>query len=138
MRNELYNRLQAALPTRMTERGLVSEIGGVQFATGTADLSASAREPLARFAGIVASYPGLRFNVEGHTDNTGGVAANNELSLRRAISVRDYLIGQGVAASTIDVAGLGSSMPVGDNSTADGRARNRRVEIVVAGGPIAK
>jgi len=138
MRNELYNRLQAALPTRMTERGLVSEIGGVQFATGTADLTASAREPLARFSGIVASYPGLRFNVEGHTDNTGSVAANNELSLRRAIAVRDYLIGQGVAASTIDVAGLGSSMPVGDNSTADGRARNRRVEIVVAGGAIAK
>ena len=138
MRTELYNRLQAALPTRMTDRGLVSEIGGVQFATGTSDLTASAREPLARFAGIVASYPGLRFNVEGHTDNTGSVTANNELSLRRAIAVRDYLIGQGVAASTIDVAGLGSSRPVADNSTADGRARNRRVEIVVGGGPIAK
>jgi|SRR5688572_6645107 len=136
MRNELYRRLQAALPTRMTDRGLVSEIGGVQFATGTSDLTASAREPLARFAGIVASYPGLRFKVEGHTDNTGSVAANDELSLRRAIAVRDYLIGQGVAASSIDVEGLGSSRPVADNSTADGRARNRRVEIVVAGGPI--
>jgi outer membrane protein OmpA-like peptidoglycan-associated protein len=137
MRNELYNRLQAALPTRVTDRGLVSEIGGVQFATGTANLATSAREGLARFSGIVASYPGLRFTVEGHTDNTGTVAANNELSLRRAIAVRDYLIGQGVAASSIDVAGLGSSRPVADNATADGRARNRRVEIVVAGGPLA-
>ena len=120
----------------MTDRGLVSEIGGVQFATGTANLTASAREGLAKFSGIVASYPGLRFTVEGHTDNTGTVAANNELSLRRAIAVRDYLINQGVAASSTDVAGLGSSRPVADNTTADGRARNRRVEIVVAGGPM--
>ena len=57
--------------------------------------------------------------------------------MRRAISVRDYLIGQNVAASTIDVAGLGQSRPVADNATAEGRARNRRVEIVVSGGPLA-
>jgi outer membrane protein OmpA-like peptidoglycan-associated protein len=136
-RNELYTRLQAALPTTQTERGLVSEIGGVQFATGTSNLTAAAREGLARFAGIVVSYPGLRFNVEGHTDNTGSVTANNELSLRRAISVRDYLISQSVPASSIDVAGLGQSRPVADNATAEGRARNRRVEIVVSGGPLA-
>jgi outer membrane protein OmpA-like peptidoglycan-associated protein len=133
LRNELVTRLNAALPTTVTERGLVSEIGGVEFATGTANLSAAAREGLARFAGIVASYPGLRFTVEGHTDNTGSVSTNNELSLRRAITVRDYLIGQGVAASSIDVTGLGSSRPVADNATAEGRARNRRVEIIVSG-----
>jgi outer membrane protein OmpA-like peptidoglycan-associated protein len=135
-RNELYSRLQAALPTTQTERGLVSEIGGVQFATGTANLSTAAREGLARFAGIVASYPGLRFTVEGHTDDTGSVATNNELSLRRAIAVRDYLIRQNVAASSIDVDGLGPSRPMADNASAEGRARNRRVEIVVAGGPL--
>ncbi len=135
-REDLRRQLNAALPTRDSERGLVSEVGGVQFATGTADLNAAARESLARFSGIVVSYPGLRFNVEGHTDNVGSAAVNNELSLRRAISVRDYLIGQGVAASSIDVAGLGFTMPIGDNSTADGRARNRRVEIVISGGPL--
>jgi outer membrane protein OmpA-like peptidoglycan-associated protein len=74
--------------------------------------------------------------VEGHTDDTGSVTANTELSLRRAIAVRDYLIAQGVAASRIDVAGLGPSRPAADNATADGRARNRRVEIVVSGGPL--
>jgi outer membrane protein OmpA-like peptidoglycan-associated protein len=135
-RNDLRNRLNDALPTRDSSRGLVSEIGGVQFATGTADTNASAREGLAKFSGIVASYPGLKFSVEGHTDNAGSVATNNELSLRRAMTVRDYLIGQGVQASSIDVAGLGLSMPIGDNSTADGRARNRRVEIVISGGPM--
>jgi outer membrane protein OmpA-like peptidoglycan-associated protein len=136
-RTDLRDRLNTALPTRETERGLVADIGGVQFATGTAELNGSARAGAAKFSGIVASYPGLRFNVEGHTDSTGSVATNNDLSLRRAIAVRDYLIGEGVPASSIDVAGLGSSMPTGDNATAEGRARNRRVEIVVSGGPLA-
>ena len=136
-RNDLLARLNAALPTHDSARGLVSEVGGVQFATGTADANASAREALAKFSGIVASYPGLRFNVEGHTDSVGSVAMNNELSLRRALTVRDYLIGQGVPASSIDVVGHGLSMPIGDNSTVDGRTRNRRVEIVISGGLLA-
>ena len=135
-RNELRTRLNEALPTRDSNRGLIAEIGGVQFATGTAVVNPDARESLAKFSGIVASYPGLRFSIEGHTDNMGSVAMNQELSLKRAITVRDYLIEQGVPASRIDVAGLGLSMPVGDNTTTDGRARNRRVEIVVSGGPL--
>jgi len=137
-RTDLRNRLNAVLPTRETERGLVSEIGGVQFATGTANLNSAARESLANFAGVVVSYPQLRYNVEGHTDNTGSAAKNEELSLKRAIAVRDYLIAKGVPASATDVAGLGASTPIADNATADGRARNRRVEIVVSGGPLAK
>jgi outer membrane protein OmpA-like peptidoglycan-associated protein len=136
-RAELRTRLNEALPTRDSDRGLVAEIGGVQFLTGTANVNADARESLARFSGIVASYPGLRFNVEGHTDNVGSAAMNTELSLKRAITVRDYLIAQGVPASRIDVAGLGLSTPIGDNTTVDGRARNRRVEIVVSGGPLS-
>ncbi len=114
----------------------MSEIGGVQFATGAATMNAAARESLSRFSGIIASYPTLRLNVEGHTDNTGSLATNNELSYRRAITVRDYLIGTGIAASSIDVAGLGPSQPIADNSTDAGRARNRRVEIVISGPPL--
>ena len=135
-RDELRNRLNEALPTRDSSRGLIAEISGVQFATGTADANSTARESLSKFSGIVASYPELRFNVEGHTDSTGSVATNQELSLKRAMTVRDYLITQGVPASKIDVAGLGLSAPIGDNSTTDGRARNRRVEIVVSGLPV--
>ena len=104
----------------------------------TANLNSAARESLANFAGVVVSYPQLRYNVEGHTDNTGSAAKNEELSLKRAIAVRDYLIAKGVAASATDVAGLGASTPIADNATADDRARNRRVEIVVSGGPLAK
>ena len=136
-RRDLLGRLNAALPTRESDRGLISEIGGVQFATGDADLNGSGRENLAKFSGIVASYPGLRFNIEGHTDSTGSVATNKELSMQRAMTVRTYLIAHGVPASSIDVAGLGSSTPVADNTTADGRTRNRRVEIVLSGGLIA-
>jgi outer membrane protein OmpA-like peptidoglycan-associated protein len=129
-------RERAAVAARDSSRGLVAEVGGVQFATGTAEANASARESLSKFSGIVASYPDLRFSVEGHTDSTGGVASNQELSLKRAMTVRDYLIAQGVPASKIDVAGLGLSAPIGDNTTTDGRARNRRVEIVVSGAPL--
>jgi outer membrane protein OmpA-like peptidoglycan-associated protein len=136
-RSDLRDRLNGALPTRDTSRGLVSEVGTLQFATGAAEINPTARESVAKLSGIVASYPGLRFNVEGHTDSTGSMATNNELSLRRAITIRDYLIAQGVLASSIEVAGLGSSMPMGDNATADGRARNRRVDIVISGGPLA-
>src|SRR5262245_25647877 len=133
-RAQLLNRLNAVLPTRESERGLVSEIGGVQFATATSNLNPPARESLARFSGIVASYPELSFRIEGHTDNVGSDLANSELSLRRAISVRDYLISLGVPASSIDVEGYGPNRPVADNATTDGRARNRRVEIVISGG----
>jgi outer membrane protein OmpA-like peptidoglycan-associated protein len=135
-REDLMARLNQALPTEETDRGIVSEVGGVQFATGTSNLSPQARESLSRFAGIVASYPDLKFKVEGHTDSTGSDATNQELSTKRAIAVRDYLIGQRVAASSIDAEGLGSSNPVADNSTNAGRAKNRRVEIVITGGPL--
>jgi outer membrane protein OmpA-like peptidoglycan-associated protein len=136
-RADLRNRLNAALPTRDSDRGLIAEIGGVQFATGKAELSPSARESTARFSGIVASYPELRFNIEGHTDSTGSVATNDALSLQRANAVRSLLISQGVPASSIVVAGFGSTNPTADNATADGRARNRRVEIIVSGGLLA-
>ncbi len=133
-RAELLNRLSTVLPTRDTERGLVSEIGGVQFATGTADLNPPARESLARFSGIVGAYPELRFSIEGHTDNVGADGMNMDLSLRRAISVRDYLTGLGVPLVNIEVQGFGPARPVADNAVAAGRARNRRVEIVISGG----
>jgi outer membrane protein OmpA-like peptidoglycan-associated protein len=135
-RADLLSRLNTALPTRDSARGLISEIGGVQFATGKADISVAAGEGVSRFSGIVASYPDLHFTVEGHTDSVGSITANNALSLLRANAVRDYLVRQGIQASSIDVAGFGSSMPNGDNATAEGRARNRRVDIVVSGGPL--
>jgi outer membrane protein OmpA-like peptidoglycan-associated protein len=136
-RADLVARLNRALPTRETARGIVAEIAGVQFATGAATLNMSAREALARFAGIVGVYPSLRFRVEGHTDNTGSFNTNRALSLQRAVTVRDYLLAQGVADSHIEVIGLGPDQPVASNETAEGRARNRRVEIILSGDLVA-
>jgi outer membrane protein OmpA-like peptidoglycan-associated protein len=132
-RADLTARLNRALPTRQTERGIVAEIAGVQFATAKADLRPEAREALARFSGIIGVYPSIRVTVEGHTDSTGGYETNQTLSQARASAVRDFLSAQGVDASHIDVQGLGPDRPVADNATAEGRARNRRVEIVLTG-----
>ena len=132
-RADLTARLNRALPTRQTERGIVAEIAGVLFDIGAATLKPEAREGLARFAGIVGVYPSLHFKVEGHTDNTGSAQTNQALSLARAVSVRDYLVAQGADAATIEVAGLGPDQPVADNATSEGRARNRRVEIILTG-----
>lgn len=132
-RADLIARLNRALPTRDTPRGIVAELSGVQFATGASALSASARESLARFAGIVNVYPSLQLRIEGHTDSTGSPETNRTLSYERAISVRDYLMGQGVQDPNIQVAGLGPDQPVDTNETSEGRARNRRVEIILSG-----
>lgn len=136
-REDLVERLNRVLPTTETDRGIVAEISGVQFATGKATLNPDARESLAKFAGIVGVYPGMKFRVEGHTDSTGGYEFNRELSLKRASSVRDYLVAQGVPNSSIDVEGLGPDRPVTSNETKEGRARNRRVEIILEGDPVA-
>lgn len=73
--------------------------------------------------------PNMLVRVVGHTDSTGSDAINNPLSLDRAQSVRDYLVGRGISADRIETAGHGSREPVASNDTEDGRARNRRVEI---------
>jgi outer membrane protein OmpA-like peptidoglycan-associated protein len=132
-RADLIARLNRALPTRETPRGIVAELAGVEFATGAATLSARARESLARFAGIVGVYPSLRILVEGHTDSTGSLELNRTLSYERALAVRDYLKGQGVTDADIEVTGRGPDVPVASNDTREGRARNRRVEIILSG-----
>jgi outer membrane protein OmpA-like peptidoglycan-associated protein len=136
-RADLVARLNRVLPTRESSRGIVAEIAGVQFAVGAAALSGEAKVALARFAGIVGIYPSMQFRVEGHTDTTGSPETNRALSLARANSVRDYLVNQGVEAERISVVGLGPDQPVAGNDTSQGRARNRRVEIVLSGDPIS-
>jgi outer membrane protein OmpA-like peptidoglycan-associated protein len=132
-RADLVARLNRALPTRETERGIVAELAGVEFATGSPKLGPSAREALSRFAGIVGVYPSLKILVEGHTDSTGSYLTNQQLSYERAKSVREYLASQGVSDANMDVTGRGPDVPVASNDTAEGRARNRRVEIIISG-----
>jgi outer membrane protein OmpA-like peptidoglycan-associated protein len=133
LRQQILTQLDAILPTRDTERGLVVNMEDVLFDVGKFDLRPVAREKLARLAGTVLAFPGLRLKTEGHTDNTGGEELNQRLSENRASAVRDYLVSQGIGEGTIESEGLGFTRPVQDNSTAAGRQANRRVEIIVSG-----
>ena len=133
LRAKLLEQFNRVLPTTDTPRGLVVNMGDVLFDTGKADLRQGAREALAKLSGIVLNYPSLQLTIEGHTDSTGTEAFNQTLSEKRADNVRDYLVAQGLPATSISAQGLGESSPVADNSTAAGRQKNRRVEIVVSG-----
>ena len=103
---------------------------GVLFATNKYDLNAAARKDLAAFAQVLKTYADTDVAIFGHTDSTGSDAINNPLSVNRANAVASYLMSLGVSASQIkNVEGYGSTAPVADNSTAEGRQQNRRVEV---------
>lgn len=104
----------------------------VSFDVGRADIKPNFRPILDKFAQGLASNPAATVRIVGHTDNSGTDAINNPLSVNRASSVRDYLVGHGVGTQRIAVDGRGSHEPIADNSTDAGRAKNRRVEIFVA------
>ena len=76
--------------------------------------------------------------MEGHTDSVGGDAYNQQLSEQRGGSVRDYLVGQGMAGASVSSTGFGKSQPVASNDTSSGRQQNRRVELVISGEVIGK
>ena len=133
LRAQLLQQLNAILETRDTARGLIVNMSGVLFETGKSDLKPAAREKLAKISGIVLAHPGLKLEVEGHTDSVGTDASNQTLSERRAQAARDYLVSQGVSADSIVSRGFGSTKPVASNDSADGRQSNRRVELVVTG-----
>src|SRR5262249_38739204 len=101
-------------------------------------LKSTARERLAKVAGILISYPDIRVEVDGFTDSTGSLEFNERLSQQRAESVRNYLGSQGVNQSTITTQGFGPNNPIASNETASGRQQNRRVELVVSGGSIGQ
>ena len=133
LRAQLLIQFNAILQTRDTARGLIVNMSDVLFDTGKFSLRPAAREKLAKVAGILAGHPGLRMQVEGHTDSVGGDEYNQQLSEHRASGVRDYLTKAGIADSTVTSEGFGKSQPVVSNDTAAGRQQNRRVELVVSG-----
>jgi outer membrane protein OmpA-like peptidoglycan-associated protein len=133
LRGQLRAQLNAVLETRDTARGLIVNMSDVLFSIGKYDLKPASREKLAKIAGIVASHPGLKLAVEGHTDNVGSDEYNQTLSEKRAGAVRDYLVSQGIAQDAVTATGFGKTRPVASNDTAEGRQQNRRVEIVVSG-----
>jgi outer membrane protein OmpA-like peptidoglycan-associated protein len=133
LRNKLVLQLNTILQTQDTARGLIVNMSDVLFDTGQYSLKPGAREKLAKISGIVLAHPTLRLEVEGHTDSVGTDKLNMLLSENRATSVRDFLIHEGVASTSIASRGFGKSQPVATNDTGTGRQQNRRVELVVSG-----
>ncbi len=102
------------------------------FATGSAKIDGTTAVEVDNMAAILKAYPGVSVSVEGYTDNTGDAAANVQLSQARADAVKARLLGQGITANRIMSKGFGDANPVGDNGTAEGRAQNRRIEMVIS------
>jgi outer membrane protein OmpA-like peptidoglycan-associated protein len=138
MRAQLLAQLNAVLQTQDTARGLIVNMADVLFDFGKYTLKPAAREKLAKISGIVMAHPGLNLQVEGYTDSVGSDQVNQQLSERRADTVKDYLIEQGVPGSSVTAQGFGKANPVATNDTADGRSKNRRVQLVVNGDAIGK
>jgi outer membrane protein OmpA-like peptidoglycan-associated protein len=133
LRAQLLLQFNAILQTRDTARGLIVNMSDVLFDTAKFSLRPEAREKLAKVAGIVSGHPGLRLDVEGHTDNVGGDSYNQELSEQRGSAVRDYLTQQGMQQASVTTKGFGKTQPIATNDTPAGRQQNRRVELVISG-----
>ncbi len=133
LRAQLFTQFNAILQTHDSARGLIVNMSDVLFDTGKYTLRPLAREKLAKVAGIISGHPGLRLDVEGHTDSVGGDDYNQRLSEQRGAAVRDFLTEQGMLKSSVTAKGFGKTQPVASNDTAEGRQQNRRVEMVVSG-----
>jgi len=137
---ELSSRLQGALSrvaeTKTTARGFIVNLPDILFDLNQATLKPEAKITIAKLSGIMLLMSELNVRIEGHTDSTGSAAYNQTLSQQRADSVLAFLTENGLAASRMTAVGYGLDRPIADNATAEGRARNRRVELVIAEGQI--
>ena len=111
---------------------LVSFPQDILFATDSAAIDAGRRQDLNALAANLQRYPDTSVQVIGHTDNTGSAAYNFDLSSRRAGTVSSILVGAGVPSSRISSTGRGEDAPIASNLTSEGRAQNRRVEVIIS------
>lgn len=135
---DLAERAALAMRARMESmtakrgsKGMQMTLEDLAFDPGQAALKPAARSHMGKLVQFVQGQPGKHIRIEGHTDSSGGAATNKALSLRRAQAVRDALVAAGVDASRISTVGLGEADPVASNATAAGRARNRRVVVIL-------
>ena len=127
-------RLQAevdALKAKPTDRGLVLTLGDVLFETGSSTLSPGAGRNLDRLVQFLTEHPDRLVQIDGFTDSVGTDSFNQDLSQRRADSVRASLQSRGIASARITTQGYGKEYPVASNSESSGRQLNRRVEVVI-------
>ncbi|MCE5346245.1 MAG: OmpA family protein [Bacteroidales bacterium] len=129
---EIKNTVPDAKVERVGEGIVVEFNSNILFAVNKADLSTEAKTNLDKLVTILNTYPDTNIELQGHTDNTGSESFNQTLSEKRAASVSNYLTGKGIVATRMAAKGFGETVPKYDNSTADGRSQNRRVEFVIS------
>jgi outer membrane protein OmpA-like peptidoglycan-associated protein len=122
--------LERVAQVKKTENGLLVQMkNDILFDTGSDGVKSAGVDELAKVGDILAKYSDDRVRIEGHTDSVGDAKHNQSLSERRAAAVKTVLVSRGVKEEQIAVVGYGETKPVADNSSADGRAKNRRVEL---------
>jgi len=128
---ELQRDMANAKVERVGEGIKITFDSGILFDTNSSELRSTSQSDITKLAATLQKYPDTNVLVEGHTDNTGTDAINQPLSEQRAQSVANALTAQSVASSRITTKGYGSTQPVADNSTAEGKQANRRVEVAI-------
>ena len=131
-RDAQIKQLQDSLNAKQTDRGTLVTFGDVLFATNKADLKPNGLVNINKLAQFLSENPDRKVIVEGYTDSTGSAAYNQSLSERRADSVRMALVKMGVDPARVVAQGYGKEYPVAENTSASGRAMNRRVEVTVS------
>jgi outer membrane protein OmpA-like peptidoglycan-associated protein len=126
--NELQSKL---IQVSKDARGIILSMSDILFDVNKATLKADLKTSLAKVAGILSVYQQFNVSIEGNTDNTGSAEHNMKLSQQRADNVKAFLVEQGIDAARLDAKGLGMTMPIADNSTKEGRQKNRRVDLVI-------
>ncbi len=125
------NKQGVLLAVEACDFGDIIQLPGVDFSTGSAQLTSRAAGLLDRLVTVLEKNQSLRFEIAGHTDNVGTETNNRRLSKRRASAVMTYLVLKGVASDRLMAQGYGESSPISDNRSAEGRKQNRRVELRV-------
>lgn len=128
---EIKQTVPGATVTRQGEGIIVKFDSGILFDVNKTDLKPDAQTNLQNLATSLRNNPQTNITIIGHTDNTGSETYNQDLSVRRAASVKTFISGNGVDPSRMTTQGKGETEPIADNSTEAGRAQNRRVEIVI-------
>ncbi|MDB5024244.1 MAG: hypothetical protein JWP78_1999 [Mucilaginibacter sp.] len=128
---EIKQTVPGATVVRQGEGIIVKFDSGILFDVDKTDVKPAAQVNLKNLAASLDKNPETNIMIIGHTDNTGPVAHNADLSVHRASSVKNYLVDNGIRRSRLNIDGRGETEPIADNSTVTGRAQNRRVEIVI-------
>jgi outer membrane protein OmpA-like peptidoglycan-associated protein len=120
-----------SLKSRKTETGEMMTLGDFVFDSGKASIKQQAIDNFSKVLDFVAQYPNNNIRIEGHTDSSGSKKLNLKLSQLRANAVKQLMVENGIEESRIESVGMGESKPIADNSTSKGKAKNRRVDIII-------